>query len=403
MNTKIFGATLASLRKKKGYTQADLAEMLGLSNKTVSKWENGKGYPDIVVLPMLAKLLDVTVDDMLSEKKRGITIAGNFMVDLVKNIDRFPPQGMLSNILSVKRAVGGCGPNTATDLSVIDNTLPVSAIGRVGDDEDGRFLLTSLQKHGVDISGVRVSDTSRTSFSDVMSLPTGERTFFSFRGANAEFSPTDISAADLACNLFHIGYILLLDRFDEDDKEYGTVMARFLHQLQERGIKTSIDVVSNSTGDYAKKIIPALSYADYVIINEVEVCNVWGENPRHEDGTINVSAILRAMKKTMACGVREKVVIHAKEAGFCLSADGSFTKLGSLKIPSEMIEGSVGAGDAFCAGCLYAIYNDYSDEQMLTFASAAAACNLFSENSVDGMRNQKEIWKLADSYERYPI
>ena len=74
MNAKIFGATLASLRKKKGYTQADLAEMLGLSNKTVSKWENGKGYPDIVVLPMLAKLLDVTVDDMLSEKKRVLTV-----------------------------------------------------------------------------------------------------------------------------------------------------------------------------------------------------------------------------------------------------------------------------------------------------------------------------------------
>ena len=403
MDAKLFGATLASLRRKKGYTQTALAERLGLSNKTVSKWENGQGYPDIVHLTPLANLLDVTVDDLLSEKQRGITVAGTLIVDRVKNIDRFPPQGMLANILSVKRAVGGCAPNTATDLAVIDSTIPVSVIGCVGDDEDGRFLMSSLQKHGIDISDIRVLDNEQTSFCDVMSLPTGERTFFSCRGANAYFSPKDVDLSALSSHIFHIGYILLLDQFDAADKEYGTVMARFLHDLRERGIRTSVDVVSSSTGDYPEKILPVLPYTDYLIINEVEICNAWGENPRHADGTIDVDTIYRVMKKTIARGVKEKVVIHAKEAGFCLSADGTFTKMGSLRIPAEMIAGSVGAGDAYCAGCLYAIYNGYTDEEMLKFASAAAACNLFAENSVDGMRSKKEIYKLMERYGRYPI
>ena len=403
MDAKLFGATLASLRKKKGYTQTALAERLGLSNKTVSKWENGQGYPDIVHLTPLANLLDVTVDDLLSEKQRGITVAGTLIVDRVKNIDRFPPQGMLANILSVKRAVGGCAPNTATDLAVIDSTMPVSVIGCVGDDEDGRFLMSSLQKHGIDISNIRVLDNEQTSFCDVMSLPTGERTFFSCRGANAYFSPKDVDLSALSSHIFHIGYILLLDQFDAADKEYGTVMARFLHDLREKGVKTSVDVVSSSTGDYPEKILPVLPYTDYLIINEVEICNAWGENPRRADGTIDVDTIYRVMKKTIARGVKEKVVIHAKEAGFCLSADGTFTKMGSLRIPAEMIAGSVGAGDAYCAGCLYAIYNGYTDEKMLKFASAAAACNLFAENSVDGMRSKKEIYKLMERYGRYPI
>jgi sugar/nucleoside kinase (ribokinase family) len=164
-----------------------------------------------------------------------------------------------------------------------------------------------------------------------------------------------------------------------------------------------VDVVSSSTGDYPEKILPVLPYTDYLIINEVEICNAWGENPRHADGTIDVDTICRVMKKTIARGVKEKVVIHAKEAGFCLSADGTFTKMGSLRIPAEMIAGSVGAGDAYCAGCLYAIYNGYTDEEMLKFASAAAACNLFAENSVDGMRSKKEIYKLMERYGRYPI
>ena len=105
----------------------------------------------------------------------------------------------------------------------------------------------------------------------------------------------------------------------------------------------------------------------------------------------------------MACGVLEKVIVHAKEAGFCLNVDGTFTSLGSLRIPREEIRGSVGAGDAFCAGCLYAIYHDYPDLEMLSFASASAACNLFAENSVDGMRSKKEIEKLSEQYERRSI
>ena len=59
---------------------------------------------------------------------------------------------------------------------------------------------------------------------------------------------------------------------------------------------------------------------------------------------------------------------------------------------------SVGAGDAFCAGCLYGIYNNYTDIQTLEFASAAAACNLLEANAIDGMKPRNEILKLAEKY-----
>jgi len=162
-------------------------------------------------------------------------------------------------------------------------------------------------------------------------------------------------------------------------------------------------VVSNSTGDYPSKIIPALRHCDYVIINEIECCSIWGMDPRRSDGTADHAVIRQAMERTMECGVGEKVIVHCKEAGFCLSRDGSFTVVPSLKLPPEQIRGSVGAGDAFCAGCLYGLYNRYSDEEMLEFASAAAACNLFSENAVDGMRSRQEILQLMHSCERRAI
>jgi len=331
---------------------------------------------------------------------KGITIAGNILTDVVKDIDIYPKVGMLANVSSISRAVGGCAPNTSINLAKMDGSIPFSVLGRVGRDEYAEYIISCLNAQNIDTSGITRSETAPTSFSDVMNLPTGERTFFYAKGANAEFSPEHIDLNGLNCDLFHIGYISLLDKFDEKDSEYGTVMARFLHDVREKGILTSIDTVSDSSGSFPGKIIPCLKYCDYVIINEIECCSIWGLDPRNPDDSLNINALRTAMEKTLEAGVHKKVVVHCKEAGFSLNKNGTFTAVGSLKIPTELIKGSVGAGDSFCAGTLCGIYHGLSDKETLEFASAAAACNLFSENSVDGMRSKEEIMKLMDTFER---
>ena len=334
---------------------------------------------------------------------RGIAVAGNIIVDIVKNVDSYPKLGMLANIRSLAPAIGGCVPNVAIDLKKMDPALPVKALGKVGSDDYGQLLLKGMAAQNINTAGVIVTSEAPTSFTDVMSLAGGERTFFHARGANALFCPEDIDPAQLHCDLLHIGYILLLDKFDADDPEYGTAMARFLQQVQKAGIKTSIDAVSDSSGDFPKKVIPALPYCDYVIINEIECCSIWALEPRKADGSLDVAVLRRAMDKTLAQGVKEKVIVHSKEAGFCLNKDGRFTAVPSLQIPSQEIKGSVGAGDAYCAGCLYGIYTGLSDREMLEFASAAAACNLFAENAVDGMRSRQQILEVSQTYKRYSL
>ena len=336
-------------------------------------------------------------------EKKGIAIAGNMLLDVVKSITDYPPCGLLTHINSVSYAVGGCVPNTAVNLAKIDGSVPVSVIGKLGNDEYGKFVLDFLKKYGLDVSRVIVSDTLPTSFTDVMSVPSGERTFFYQKGANKDFSPADIDISSLTCDIFHIGYILLLDAFDAEDEEYGTVMARFLHTLQKAGIKTSVDMVSDSTADYSKKVLPALKYCDYVIINEIEICRAWGLEAYDESGKLDRSAVAEAMRRTMDAGVRDRVIIHCKERAFAMNADRVLTEVPSLKIPREEIKGSVGAGDTFCAASLYGIYNNYSDKELLEFASAAAACNLFAENSVDGMRPKAEVLKVAEKYGRLEL
>ena len=64
MKLKI-GSTIKMLRKEKDITQEDFAELLGVSNQSVSRWENDVCYPDMELLPVIAGVFDITVDALL--------------------------------------------------------------------------------------------------------------------------------------------------------------------------------------------------------------------------------------------------------------------------------------------------------------------------------------------------
>ena len=68
MKEKTLGAMITELRKEKGMTQLELAGLLGVTDKAVSKWERDLSCPDVNSLPKLAQVLGVTVDDLLQAK-----------------------------------------------------------------------------------------------------------------------------------------------------------------------------------------------------------------------------------------------------------------------------------------------------------------------------------------------
>ena len=63
------GELIAALRKEKGWSQAELAERLGVTNKAVSRWETGRGYPDVELLPLVARELGVTISELLEGER----------------------------------------------------------------------------------------------------------------------------------------------------------------------------------------------------------------------------------------------------------------------------------------------------------------------------------------------
>ena len=66
-----FARNLSNYRKQAGLTQSELAEKLNYSDKSVSKWERGDGLPDLVNVAVIADLFGVTVNDLLSNKKKA--------------------------------------------------------------------------------------------------------------------------------------------------------------------------------------------------------------------------------------------------------------------------------------------------------------------------------------------
>ncbi len=330
---------------------------------------------------------------------KGIVIAGNLIVDHVKVCDDYPQLGLLTNIREVADCIGGCAGNTIADIAKIDPSVPLKCVGKVGNDADGAYIKKLLTSLGVNVDGVKTSETQPTSFTDVMSATSvKERTFFHARGANAEFTIDDIDFDTLEADIFHIGYALLLDAFDAEDPDYGTVMAKTLAKVQAKGIKTCIDVVSESGDRFNKVVTPALKYCTYLIINEVEAEQITGVKIRNDAGKVTDDAIKAACKVFFEKGVKEVVCIHFPEGGYYVENGGNCTYMPSVNIPKSDIKGKVGAGDAFCAGMLYSLYKGFDPEYSLRVAGAAAACNLTEQNSIDGLRSFDEMMKLEEFY-----
>ena len=221
-----------------------------------------------------------------------------------------------------------------------------------------------------------------------MSVIGGERTFFTYAGASADYGESDLDFDLINAEMLHLGYFLLLEKVDNGDG------LKILKKAKEKGIKTSIDLVSENSDRYSL-VSPCLEYTDNLIINEIEGGKLAGLAPEKE----NIRKITEILKSK---GVKERVIIHLPEFGACLS-DNGYTEIPSFDLPKGYIKGSTGAGDAFCAGALYGIYKGFSDKEILEFASMSAAVSLRVADAVSGMTDFNSIRELCKDFARKKI
>lgn len=343
---------------------------------------------------------------MLSSRT-GILAGGNWIVDAVKIIDTWPQQDALANILSTSKGTGGSPFNVLVDLALMGAGFPLEAAGLVGADENGKWIVERCTDLAIGTRALKHTDAAPTSYTDVMTVQqNGRRTFFHARGANALLDSPHFDFAETGARIFHLGYLLLLDRLDGPSATHGTVAAEVLARAQDAGLKTSIDAVSEDSDRFAKIVLPALKHVDLCIMNEFEAGRVTGRRIRVGDahsGAPGVAGLDRkelraAMQQLLDAGVRERVVVHFPEGGCALGRDGAWHEHGSVQLPGDYIKGAAGAGDAFTAGVLLGWHEEKPVEEWLRIGVCAAAANLNDETCTGGLKPLQDCLALGERF-----
>ncbi len=334
---------------------------------------------------------------------RGLIAGGNWIIDQVKIIDVFPQREHLANIHSQSQGTGGAPYNVLIDLAHCGAPFPLFAAGLVGKDTFGNIILEDCKKNKIDTRFLQSTDKAATSYTDVMTEKgNGRRTFFHNRGANALWRGEGVDFARTKAKIFHLGYLLLLDALDEPDAKFGTKAARLLSAAQEAGLKTSVDVVSEDGDRYKTVISPALKYVDYLVINELEAGRIAGFKTRGADGKLDTVALRHAAGSLLQLGVRELVVIHFPEGGFARTRKGEDFWQSSVKLPAKLIVGTAGAGDAFAAGVLLGLHEEWDLPRCLQTGTCLATACLTDPTCTQGIKSLNAALALGKKHGYFP-
>ena len=88
MANKTMGEIISTLRKEKGMTQKELADMLSITDKAVSKWERDVACPDTMTIPRLAEILGVSVEELMNAKAAPVTghKGAGYLLDIILKV-----------------------------------------------------------------------------------------------------------------------------------------------------------------------------------------------------------------------------------------------------------------------------------------------------------------------------
>ena len=329
----------------------------------------------------------------------GILAGGNWIIDNVKIIDVYPKEDKLANILKESNSNGGAPYSVLKAISKMGFQFPLTGIGAIGDDEKGDYILNECQKLNIESSQIIKVQNSNTSYTDVMTvLGTGRRTFFHSRGANAHLDESYFSFSGHKSKIFHLGYLLLLDRLDAIGSDGLTGAAKVLKEARKCGMVTSADLVSEQSERF-KTIIPlALQYVDILFVNEFEAGMLSGIEICDEEGECSIVNAYQAADAILNAGVQRWVIIHFPKGVIALNKSGQKLFQPSVKMPAEKIKGSVGAGDAFAAGVLAGFHEEWTMAKCLLLGVNVAAASLMDASSSESIVPWQECLKIGEDF-----
>jgi sugar/nucleoside kinase (ribokinase family) len=329
--------------------------------------------------------------------RRGVLAAGHWIVDHVKVIDAWPAQDALANILDESVGNGGGAYNMLKNLARLGAPFPLQAAGLVGEDPTGDRILADCRAHGIDATALRATSRAPTGHTDVMTVrDTGRRTFFTRIGANALLGPEHIDFTATRARIFYLGYLLLLDRLDalrDGAPAALDVFARARHA----GMITALDMVSAVSDRFATVVSPVLPQVDVCFANDLEAETLTGISLRRA-GTLDLPSVEAAAAAMLARGVQRWAIIHFPEGACARSASGETLWQGCVRVPPADILGTAGAGDAFSAGVLFGVHEDWPMTASLELGVCTAAASLYHVTCSESIGSRETCLALGQRF-----
>jgi sugar/nucleoside kinase (ribokinase family) len=313
--------------------------------------------------------------------RRGIVLAGTACLDVVNLIDAWPEEEQIAFIRERIPAAGGPPHNAAAGLVKLEAPFPVELICLVGDDAYGDVFRDTAKAYGLKVEGVRRVAAATTDYTLVMtSKATGRRTFFFHPGANDTMTAEQILPDHDGGRIYYLGSPGISASMDRTDGWRSALRA-----MRGRGWKTAMELCPVPPELQAAQVRPCLPLLDYFIVNDSEAEIVSGL-PVLSDGRFDASKAGRACARLLEMGVGDMAAIHHPDGAVALRRDGEKAHAASVAVPREEIAGTVGAGDAFYAGMLFGLHEDWPLEKCLALANAAAATSLHSPTTSAAIR-----------------
>ena len=331
--------------------------------------------------------------------RRGVLSAGTFCVDFNKTIPAWPEQDTVTEVLRIDRQGGGSGYNMAIDLKRLDPALPVEAMGVIGDDELGRFLVDECAGRGVDCGGLSALPGGATMSVDAINvLDTGRRTHLFHAGVAAAMTPDHFDFGATGARILHLGLPGAHAAMDVPWRGDANGWVAVLKKAKAAGLRTNLEMMTTSAERLAELGRPCLPHLDYLIVNDFEIGALAGLRTRRADGATDVAAVGRAIGEVLARGAMTFVVAHFPEAAVVWGRDGMRLTLGSVAMPASDIAGVNGAGDAFAAGMIYGLHAGWPIGDALRLAHASAAASMRAVSTTEGVAPVAECLALADRW-----
>ncbi len=291
--------------------------------------------------------------------------------DTVVLVREFPALGSKERVVSVSRQAGG---QVATALVTCQRLgLSTRYIGKVGDDEAGRFQLASLRREGLDLRYTRVARRTPNQLAYIIvDQATGERTVFWDRDPRLAISPSDLSRqAVCSAKVVHL---------DGCDVEACLQAARWAR-------RAAIPVVADLDTVY-KKVEQLLPWIDYLIASANFLPAVTGKDDPFR--------VLEFMASEYGIAA----------PGMTLGRDGAlvFWRGRFHYSPGFVVEtvDTTGAGDVFHGAFIYGLVSGWQMDRILEFSNAMAGLNCTAIGARGGIRSRGEAEKLMAEGNRHP-